>query len=119
MQAVTAAAGATAVQLEDGKYMNSLPIYQTTNKDLGLLQTGWAQQLNPVISNPVSKSLLLKDIVLAIGNNTINHLLGRKIQGWGVVDINGPAVIYRSAPLNDKTLTLNSDAIATITLMVF
>lgn len=97
----------------------SLPVYQTQDKNLSMLQTNWAQQLNPVISNPVSKSILIKNIVLAVGDNVINTLLGRKTQGWSVVDIDAAAVIYRSAPLNDLTLTLNSSAIATITLMVF
>lgn len=97
----------------------ALPIFTTSNKDMTLLQTNWATELNPLLKNPVNNGLLLKDIVIASGSNVINHRLGRKMQGWVVVDINSSAQIYRSAAFNDLTLTLTSSAAATISLYVF
>jgi len=92
-----------------------LPLKLTSD----LMQTRWKSLLDPLLENPLNDVLILSDVVLAIGNNTINHKLGRKQQGWLILDINGAATIYRSAAFNDKTLTLNSSAAVTIKLGVF
>ena len=97
----------------------ALPKFQSDNRDLQLLQSGWAQVLDPVLTNPSLKNLILKDIVLTTGANIINHRLGRTQQGWRIIDINGVATIYRSAAFNDLTLTLTASAGVTISLEVF
>lgn len=97
----------------------SLPIYHTDSKDLMLLQTGWAQSLNPVIDNPLNHSVLLKNISLINGATVVNHLLGRMMQGWILCDVNAAATIYRSASMNALTLTLTSNAACTVNLYVF
>lgn len=99
--------------------MASLPIFLTQNRDFQLMQTGWASQLNPLLNSPLSSSLILQGVVLATGNNVINHKLSRKLQGWALVDVNGAATIYRSAPKNELTLTLNSNASVVVDLLVF
>lgn len=81
-------------------------------------QTRWASQLNPLLANPVN-TLLFMDAVLVTGVNVLNHRLGKNQQGWIITDIQGIATIYRSAPFNDKTLTLTSSADVTLTLGVF
>lgn len=96
-----------------------LTIFQTGSKDLTLLQTSWAAQINPVLAQPMSSGLLLKDVVLASGSTVVNHLLGRKLQGWFITDINGAATVYRSAAKNNLTLTLTSSAAVTVDLFVF
>lgn len=100
----------------------SLPIYQTQSKDLLQLQTNWAQQINPVINNPISKSLILKDVELAIGVNTINHLLGRKLQGWQIVRQRAAAGLYDNQDSNPSpalTLVLVSTAAVAVDILVF
>lgn len=99
--------------------MASLPIFLTQNRDFQLMQTGWASQLNPLLNNPLSHSLILKEVPLTSGDNVINHRLGRNLQGWAIVDINGAAVIYRSSPKNNFTLTLNSDAAVVADILVY
>ena len=94
----------------------------TQNKDLSLMQTGWAQQLNPVIQNPVTQGLLLKNVFLVAGINNINHLLGRKLQGWIVTRISASFVLYDSQdsnPMPELTLQLFSTAAAKVDLYVF
>lgn len=86
---------------------------------MSLLQTNWAAIINPLIKNPISKGIFLPGVALVSGTNVINHLLGRKQQGWIVSDIDAVASIYRSEPLNNLTLTLNSSANCTVTLYVF
>lgn len=79
----------------------------------------WASTLNPIIAAPQSSALILKGVPLANGVTTINHRLGRTMQGWNIIDINGAATIYRSQPLNDLTLTLTSNAAVTVSIEVF
>lgn len=79
----------------------------------------WSQIINPVISNPLNNILVLNKIFLVNGETTINHKLGRMMQGWFIVDVDGPATIHRSEPLNNFTLTLTSDADVTCNIGVF
>lgn len=93
--------------------------FQSEDRDFQLMQNSWAASLNPLLANPLSKSLILKGVSLSIGDNVINHKLGRKIQGWALVDVDGVAAIYRNAPKNELTLTLNSDAAVIVDILVF
>jgi len=79
----------------------------------------WAQALNPVIANPTNSIQLVQNIALTTGTNIINHGLGREMKGWFLTDIQGVASIYRSAPMNNSTLTLTSSANVTCSIGVF
>ncbi len=82
-------------------------------------QTRWKSQLDPVLSNPMNQVSVLKDVMLVTGPNVINHLLGHKMNGWFLVDQQGPSTIYRTAPLNALTLTLDSSAPVVVSIGVF
>lgn len=97
----------------------SLTIFKDDNQNLMLLQNSWSAQLNPLLNNPMTKGLLLKDIALVSGPNVINHKLSRNMQGWFITDIDNAASIYRSAPFNSSTLTLTSNVTCTVSLWVF
>jgi hypothetical protein len=100
----------------------SLPIFQTSSKDLSLLQTNWAQQLNPIIEKPTNQSNILKSVSLTTGTNVINHLLGRTLQGWKIVRQRALATIYDNQDNNQSpqiTLFLVSSANVSIDLEVF
>jgi hypothetical protein len=84
-----------------------------------LMQTKWASILNPIIASPLNNVSILKNIKLNNGATMINHLLGRNPQGWFIVDVDGPATIYRSQPFNDLILTLTSNAQVTVSIGVF
>jgi len=89
---------------------------------LPLLQTKWAAILNPLLGNPSLDSVILQNVSLAIGTNTINHTLGRKLQGWRIILINGAATIYDKQGSNqtpDLTLVLVSNAAVMVSLEVF
>ena len=83
------------------------------------MQTRWKSLIDPLLENALNSVSIIDNVVLAAGDNVINHKLGRKQQGWLVLDVNASTTIYRSADFNDKTLTLNSSAAATIKLGVF
>lgn len=100
-----------------------LPIYQTDSKDLSLLQTNWASQLNPLLSQPLASSLFLKNVSLVSGVNNINHKLGRKLQGWVVTRMQDVHVnlydLQNSNQMTDKILILNSSGAGVVDLLVF
>ncbi len=98
----------------------SLPLIKISGfPSVDLMQTKWKSQIDPLIENPLTNGHLVKSVVLKSGVNTFNHFLGRNMIGWFLTDVNGPAQVFRSAPMNDKTLTLSSNAAATISIWVF
>lgn len=88
-------------------------------KDFGLLQTTWSALIDPIIGRAQNKANIISNVSLNNGVTVVNHLLGRKMQGWYLADIQGAATIYRSQPLNDQTLTLTSSAAVTVNIGVF
>lgn len=86
------------------------------------MQLRWASLLQPLLDSPTAAPVLLQ-LTLASGDNTVNHLLGRKLVGWMSVGFHGAyADLFdkqASNPIPDKTLILNSSAATAVTLMVF
>lgn len=98
--------------------MNRLPQQLTFPQ----LQTKWAAMINPLLASPIANGLLLNDIALINGTTVVNHKLGRPLQGWIIVGINGAATVYDNQATNqmtDLTLSLTSNAAVTCSLWVF
>jgi hypothetical protein len=90
--------------------------------DYEKMLTTWAQQLNPIIANPILNNGLLQNIVLKTGTNVINHKLGRKLIGWQTTRVRQPVGLHDEQDTNQTpqlTLVLVSDADVTIDLVVF
>ena len=87
--------------------------------DWALMNPILASTMNPIIASPLSSSSILQGIALIDGVNIINHKLGRMMRGWFITDINGYAILYRSAPFNSSTLTLTSSAACIVNIGVF
>lgn len=86
------------------------------------MQTQWAQQLNPIIANPLVNGIILQSITLKAGSNTINHLLGQKLQGWYLIRKRASAEIYDTQdnnPTPQLTLLLTSDSPVVVDIAVF
>lgn len=98
--------------------MKNLAIFQTQNKDMLLLQTSWSASINPVLKNPIANGILI-ETPLINGSNIINHRLGRKPQGYIIVDQDALASFFRSAPFSELTLALDSSANVTVRLYIF
>lgn len=99
-----------------------LPLMQTMDHDLSLMQTKWRSILNPVLSIPIIDGRLIQNVSLVSGDNTINHGLGKKLQGYIVVLNNSPVTFYDKQSENQManlTLILNASGTATVTLWVF
>lgn len=87
-----------------------------------MMQTTWAQALDPVIANPLNSVLILKNQVLATGANVVNHKLGRKLEGWFLIRQRAAASIYDTQDTNQMpqlTLTLESSADVVVDIGVF
>lgn len=83
-------------------------------------QQGGAQNkaLDDLFSNPLNNGTLLSPIDLKTGGNDVSHKLGRKLQGWIVVNKSAASDIYSAS--SDKTiLKLTASAACTVTLFVF
>lgn len=82
----------------------------------------WAAQLNPVLANPLVQGLLLPGVKLASGDNTVNHRLGRKLQGYIVVLNSAATTFYdkqATNPTPQLTLIINASGATTVSLYVF
>lgn len=99
--------------------IGTIALVQTTERTINQLQLNIKQAVEPVLKNPLVQGQFLNGQALVIGSNVINHGLGRTMQGWMVTDVNAAANIYRSAALNDKTLTLTSDVAVTVNIYIF
>lgn len=100
----------------------SLPYFQTSSKDISLLQSSWASQLNKLLGNPLVQGRLINNVMLTTGTNVINHGLGRKLQGWIIVGINAASTIFDLQSSNTSpqlTLDLSSSAPCQVNLYVF
>ena len=96
--------------------------FQDNDRTFQLMQNSWASMLNPLLQNPSLQSTILPQIVLKSGTNTINHRLGRKLQGWRTIRINAAATLYDLQDTNphpELTLQLVSNAPVTVYLEVF
>jgi len=83
------------------------------------LCTHWKSILDPILRMPMIGVTILPNIQLQSCVNVINTRLGQQQQGWFIVDQQGPANIYRSAPFNSLTLQLTSSAAVTVSIGVF
>lgn len=100
----------------------SLAQVQSDDRVLNMFQANVAAALIPTFNNPLINGRMITGKVLASGSNIINHGLGRDLQGWFIVGINGAAVIYDTQATNANpslTLLLTSNATVTVNLFVF
>lgn len=89
---------------------------------LDQMQANWASAINPILASPIVNGLQLNNIPLITGTTVVNHRLGRKLQGWLLVGIDGAATIYDNQATNqmtDLTLSLTSDADVIVSLWVY
>ncbi len=102
--------------------MAKLPIFNTDDRVVSMLQTRWSALISPFLESKVIQGQQLNDITLVSGDNTINHKLSRKLQGYMVVLKSAASDIYDKQATNtmtDKTLVLNASSPCVISLWVY
>lgn len=97
----------------------SLPLYKSDNQSFTLMQTGWASQLNPVIANPLVNGVLQKNIKLVVGTNSINHMLGRNLQGYLITGMHNVYTQIFDTVSNTPSLTLNLNSSVAVTIDIY
>lgn len=101
----------------------SLPKFKSDDQSLTLMQSAWASQLDPVLKLPINSGVLLKSVPLLVGQNLVNHRLGRKLQGYFITRMRSiHSDIYDTQDSNrtpDLTLLLNSSAAVVVDILVF
>lgn len=101
--------------------MAKLPLFQSSIRELQMMNTQWKSILDPVLSIPMLSGIQLKNINVVSGNNVINHRLQRNYQGYLVTGMRGAFVqLYDSiSQTPDLTLRLNSNGTAVLDLWIW
>lgn len=100
----------------------SLPKFQSEDNAVNLMQSNWKADLDPLLRQPFSNGLIISNVPLTAGFNTIDHRLSRDLVGWIVTRQRGQATIYDLQDLNPlpaKTLQLMSSSGVNVDLFVF
>lgn len=100
----------------------SLPSFNTNIQELSLMQSKWADLIDPVINLPTNKGIILKDISLVSGRNSVDHRLSRKLQGWYLIRKRSNAAVWDDQDNNkipSLTLILMSDSAVNVDIFVF
>lgn len=87
-----------------------------------MAQTRWANEINPIIDNPLNGASVLQNVSLVTGTNVINHKLGKPLQGWYTTRKRASSDIYDNQDSNQTpqlTLVLIASAPVVIDLAVF
>lgn len=102
--------------------MKQFPSIQTDDRNVSLIQDFLTGAVNPLLALPLSNSNFLQGIHLTTGLNTINHGLGRTLQGWIISRLDANVTIYDDQDSNSmptKTLDLIASGACTVSLNVF
>lgn len=95
---------------------------QTTDRVVNQLQDNIANFIEPLGNNVLLSGIILKNVALAVGSNTIQHGLGRLLLGWFIVRQRASASIYDTQDTNPSpttTLRLTSSAVVVVNIYVF
>jgi len=86
-----------------------------------------AEVLGQISENPFLRGVVLKEVVLEVGDNIITHGLGRVLQGWWVLRRTGEISTNSETefdkqndnPSPQNTLVLEANTVRTVDLYVF
>lgn len=102
-----------------------LPKFKTFNSqdiEINRLQDNVADGFNRVLTSAILDFTLIRSVVLKIGDNVVNHELGRNPNGWIVVRKRGPGNFYDKQDSNTTpalNIVINSDSAVTVDFYFF
>jgi hypothetical protein len=102
-----------------------LPKFKTFNSaniELNRLQDNVADGFNGVLSASILDFNIVQSQDLAVGDNVVNHKLGRAPLGWIIIRKRGPGNFYDKQDTNtipNKTIVINSDSAVTVDIYFF
>jgi hypothetical protein len=94
---------------------------QSSDRIQNLIQDNLANAIDSIISNPITDSIILRDVSLSSGLNKIDHKMNRTLLGWVIVRINAAATVFENLanPLPDKRIWLDASANCKVDLLLF
>lgn len=94
---------------------------QSNDEILNRVQDNVAIVVNALTAVPLNSGIVLNDLVLASGDNTVYTTLPTALSGWFLTKKSANVDIYdkQSTNTNPKTLILNSSGAVTVSLFVF
>lgn len=96
--------------------------FNSQSRELVQLQGNIQSAFSQVLLIPILNGVLLENLEIVAGDNTITHKLGRRIRGYLVTRKNSASDIYDKISTDtalDQSFTLNSSADCIISLWVF
>ena len=74
--------------------------------------------VNGLVSNSLQHGVFLEASLTAASSTAVNHMLGRPLQGWIIVDISAAASVWKSSSTNN-VLNLQTSADCNVKLYIF
>jgi hypothetical protein len=100
--------------------MNTVPVYQSDNRQLNQSQNETRKAIENLSSSPLSSGQIVSGVDLKSGSNDVGHGLGKAPTGYIVVAASNDAKIYWSSDkTNSRILTLISDQDVKVNIFVF
>lgn len=102
--------------------LTSLSKLPSENRELVKMQENMQQVVAPLTQSPMLNNILLENIVLRVGDNSIAHKLLRKPRGYWIVSNSGVSNFYDNIVTGGATklaFNLNSSAAITVSIYVF
>jgi len=100
----------------------TIPYQQTDSRQVNQFQQALKQALQPLTSQPQSEGIILTQVALVAGTNTIPTMINRKLQGWSLVRVRAASTVYDTQDSNPnpfQTLVLVASAPVVVDIFVF
>jgi hypothetical protein len=99
---------------------SEVPLIQQQGFENSQMQQNLVQKLNLLNKIPFLNGILLQNISLATGVNSVPHKLQRKYQGWFFTKKSSAATVYQTSSSDDvQFLTLTASASVDVDIWVF
>jgi hypothetical protein len=102
--------------------LKKLITFYTKDDEMNRLMNNLDSALAPLFTNNFLDYSLVSNVVLAVGDNQVDHKLSRAPLGWVVTRKRGAGNFYDKQDTNTtptKNYTINSDAVVTVDIYFF
>ena len=104
------------------KMLAKFKTFNTQNIEVNRLQDNVADGFNPVLNALILDYNIVEKQALTVGDNVVNHKLGRAPIGWFIIRKRGPGNFYDKQDSNStpaSNIVINSDSAVTVDIYFF
>ncbi len=98
--------------------MSQLPLIRVA-ADLPVSMPRWKSELDPILANLLLQGEQITGVSLTTTPTVIPHNLHQVPKGWLLADQNADAVVFRTAPMTNQSVTLQATAACVVNLWVY